>query len=153
MANKIETNKVYKCAAAAIASASIHVKGGTVSIKGSNATHIAQDRGIWSSSFSYDMDDTVTYKDQLFLVKQKVMGIEPNTNVEEDNYYKKIEATDIVNGMVIPKISDLLDTGDNLKEGIHIVAGLPEWFAFVGNATEIWVKAGINTRIVPGDIE
>jgi len=151
MANRIETNKIYKCAAASVGSASIHVAGGTVQIKGSNSTHLVTERGTWSSSIAYAMDDIVSYKNNLFLVKKNITGVEPNIGTEEDENYKKIQANEIKNGMLVPRLNELLDTGDNLKEGIHIVAGLPEWFAFIGNANEIWIKAGINDRIVSGD--
>lgn len=153
MAKRIETNKVYKCAAASIASASIHIAGGTATIKGSNATHLITDRGAWSSSIAYSMDDVISYKGYLFLVKKNLQGIEPNAGTEEDDNYKKIQPTEIKNGMLVPRMNELLETGDDLKEGIHVVAGLPEWFAFIGNASEIWVKAGINDKIVAGDEE
>lgn len=153
MANKIETNKVYKCTAASIASASIHVIGGTAAVKGSNVTHLIMERGAWSSSIAYDMDDVITYKGKMFLVKRDLQGIKPNVNVEEDANYKQIQKTEIKNGMLVPRLNELVDTGDDLKAGIHVVAGLPEWFAFVGSATEIWVKAGINDKITAGDEE
>lgn len=147
MANKIELNKVYKCSTASIASASIHVAGGNASIKGSNATHVINDRGAWTSSIAYDEDDIVSYKNTLFLVKKRLIGVEPQVSLEEDENYKKIQASEITNSMLIPRLNELLDTGDDLKPGIHIVAGLPEWYAFVGTAREVWIKAGINTRI------
>lgn len=153
MAKRIETNKVYKCAAASIASASIHIAGGAVKIKGSNATHAVTDRGTWTSAIAYSMDDVISYKSYLFLVKKNLQGVEPNIAVEEDDNYKKIQANEIKNGMLVPRMDELLDTGDDLKEGIHVVAGLPEWFAFIGSADEIWVKAGINDKIVAGDEE
>ena len=33
---------------------------------------------------------------------------------------------------------------------ISFITGLPEWFAFVGDA-EIWIKMGVDPRIEPGD--
>lgn len=96
MALQAKTNEVYKCQAPTIAGASIHVIGGSVTIKGSN----------------------VTKKD-------------PDTNL-----------------LIIPTFNELVDTGDVLEEGIHLISGLPEWFGFEGSAEEIWVKMGIDPRFI-----
>ena len=54
--------------------------------------------------------------------------------------------------LIVPKLSDLVDTGDDtLSAGtISFINGLPEWFAFVGSG-EIWVKMGVDSRIEPGE--
>lgn len=98
MAIKIEPNKVYKCMSTNIGTASIHVIGGELSIKGSNVTEI-------------------------------------------DEQTKRL---------IVPKFSDLVDTGDTLKEGIHSLATLPEWFGVSGTG-EAWVKMAIDVRIKPGE--
>ena len=49
----------------------------------------------------------------------------------------------------VPALSDFASTGDTLSAGIHPLVGLPEWVIFSGNATEIWVKLGIDSRIEP----
>lgn len=51
----------------------------------------------------------------------------------------------------VPAFNDLMDTGDELEEGIHTLAGLCEWIGFDGDADEIWVKMGIDARITPAD--
>lgn len=51
----------------------------------------------------------------------------------------------------VPAFDDLMDTGDELDEGIHTLAGLCEWIGFEGDAEEVWVKMGIDTRITPAD--
>lgn len=98
MAIKIEPKKVYKCMSPNIAAASIHVIGGSLTVKGSNITEV----------------DPVTRK------------------------------------MIIPKFSELVDTGDTLSEGIHTLATLPEWFGVDGSG-EAWVKMGVDVRVQPGE--
>lgn len=98
MAIKIEPKKVYKCMSPNIAAASIHVIGGSLTVKGSNVTEV----------------DPVTRK------------------------------------MIIPKFSELVDTGDILSEGIHTLATLPEWFGVEGSG-EAWVKMGVDVRVQPGE--
>lgn len=51
----------------------------------------------------------------------------------------------------VPAFSELVETGDELKEGIHPLAGLPEWIGFKGSATAVWVKMGIDARIEPAN--
>lgn len=53
--------------------------------------------------------------------------------------------------LIVPAFSELMDTGDELDEGIHTLAGLCEWIGFDGDATEIWVKMGIDSRITPAN--
>lgn len=48
--------------------------------------------------------------------------------------------------IIRPEFNELVETGDELDEGIHLIAGLPEWFGFEGSATEIWVKMGVDPR-------
>lgn len=52
--------------------------------------------------------------------------------------------------LIIPTIGDLVDTEDTLGAGIHLVAGLPEWFAFTGSG-DVWVKMGVDPRIATGE--
>lgn len=151
MASRLVTNKVYKCQAAAIASASIHVIGGSCKIKGSNVTHSFSRKGSWNSTTLYKMNDVVEFESKYFYVKQECKGIKPNVSVAEDTYYKLLTKDEVNIGILVPTMTDLIDTGDNLDEGIHIVAGLPEWFAFEGSATEIWVKMAIELKITPGE--
>ena len=49
--------------------------------------------------------------------------------------------------LIVPKFSELIDTGDTIEEGIHPLTGLPEWFGFEGSAEAIWVKMGVDPRI------
>lgn len=153
MANKLVTNKVYKCQAAAIASASIHVIGGSCKIKGSNVIRTISCKGHWNATIPYTQGAVVELKNKYFYVKQDVRGVEPNLNVAEDDNYKIITKDEVKAGLLIPTIAELVDTGDELEEGIHIVAGLPEWFAFEGTATEIWVKMAIEIKVTPGEEE
>lgn len=54
--------------------------------------------------------------------------------------------------LIVPAFSELVLTGDDvLEEGIHPLTGLPEWFGFTGDAEAIWVKMGVDSRIVPGE--
>lgn len=55
--------------------------------------------------------------------------------------------------LIVPAFTDLMDTGDELDEGIHTLAGLCEWIGFEGSADEIWVKMGIDSRITTPDAE
>lgn len=57
----------------------------------------------------------------------------------------------ITKKLIIPSFSDLVETGDELSEGIHPLTGLCEWFGFDGNAEAIWIKMGIDPRFNPGD--
>ena len=42
--------------------------------------------------------------------------------------------------LIRPKLDDLVPTGDEmLSEGIHLIAGLPEWIAFKEDA-EVWAR-------------
>lgn len=50
--------------------------------------------------------------------------------------------------LIVPKMSDLVVTDDNLDDGINLLAGLPEWIAFEGTADEIWIKAAIDVRFI-----
>ena len=54
--------------------------------------------------------------------------------------------------LIIPDLSELVDTGDDpLAAGtISFVNSLPEWFAFIGDG-EVWVKMGVDPRIEAGD--
>lgn len=54
------------------------------------------------------------------------------------------------NKLIVPAFNDLIETGDELSEGFHQLAGLPEWFGFTGSGT-VWVKMCVDPRIEPGD--
>ena len=49
--------------------------------------------------------------------------------------------------LIVPEFSDLMETGDEISEGIHPLTGLCEWFGFDGSADAIWVKMGVDPRI------
>lgn len=51
--------------------------------------------------------------------------------------------------LVIPDEGSFVET-DTLDEGIHLIAGLPEWFIFSGSG-DIWVKMGVDPRIATGE--
>ena len=57
--------------------------------------------------------------------------------------------------LLVPTSDQMVDTGDNLAVGLHLIAGLPEWFEFeaaVGAGTpEVWIKMGVDARITPAD--
>ena len=53
--------------------------------------------------------------------------------------------------LIVPKFAELVSTEDELSEGIHPLTGLCEWFGFTGDATAVWVKMGVDSRIVPGE--
>lgn len=56
------------------------------------------------------------------------------------------------NKLKVPEFSTLIPTGDeDLTEGFHPLAGLPEWFGFKGSATAVWVKMCVDPRIEPGN--
>ena len=55
------------------------------------------------------------------------------------------------NKLKVPAFSTLIETGDELAEGFHPLAGLPEWFGFKGSATAVWVKMCVDPRIEPGE--
>ena len=61
----------------------------------------------------------------------------------------KTEYDEETKKLLVPSAADFVATGDELKEGIHSLVGLPEWICFTGSATEIWVKMGIDSRIEP----
>lgn len=64
-----------------------------------------------------------------------------------------VTETDPTTGkLIIPKLADLVDMGDDSVTAgtISFITGLPEWFAFVGDG-EIWIKMGVDPRIEPGD--
>lgn len=41
--------------------------------------------------------------------------------------------------IIIPKFSDLVSTGDTLSTGFYLMAALPEWIGFTGDA-EVWAR-------------
>lgn len=51
----------------------------------------------------------------------------------------------ITNKLIIPTKDKFVQT-DSLSAGLHILAGLPEWFMFTGSG-EIWIKMGVDPRI------
>jgi hypothetical protein len=53
--------------------------------------------------------------------------------------------------LIVPEFSSLIETGDELSEGFHPLAGLPEWFGIKGSATAVWVKMCVDPRIEPGE--
>lgn len=53
--------------------------------------------------------------------------------------------------LIVPAFADLIETGDELSEGIHPLTGLCEWIGFDGSADAIWVKMGVDARIEPGE--
>ena len=55
------------------------------------------------------------------------------------------------NKLKVPAFSTLIETGDELSEGFHPLAGLPEWFGFKGSAEAVWVKMCVDPRIEPGE--
>lgn len=143
MAIKVQTNKVYKCISASIATASIHVIGGTIIIKGSNVTIQRNYKGRVNTKDAlpnkdvldgdtYDVNDikkTFTYK------KGEWIEVNPKDKYE----------------FIKPEKSELVETNDELESGIHLFAGLPEWIMFEGNAEEIWIKAGMDVRFIDLD--
>lgn len=139
MANKLKPNQVYKCIAGSIASASFHVIGGTVTVKGSNVTIAKLYKGNVMTEENLPKD--ATEGDTYTIIKDK----------KHVTWYKD-QWTEIdvnkLNGLIVPELSELVETGDTLEEGIHLIAGLPEWIAFEGDAIEIWAKAGVDVRFV-----
>lgn len=52
----------------------------------------------------------------------------------------------ITKKLIIPDESNFVET-DTLDSGLHLIAGLPEWFIFSGSG-DVWIKMGVDPRIV-----
>lgn len=68
-----------------------------------------------------------------------------SAKIKGSNITKNDEVT---KKLIVPKFSELVETGDKLTTGINLIAGLPEWIGFEGTG-EIWIKMGIDVRIEP----
>ena len=59
--------------------------------------------------------------------------------------------TDNRHQLIIPTADKFVETGDVMEAGIHLIAGLPEFFYLSGEFSECWVKMGVDSRIDPVD--
>lgn len=57
------------------------------------------------------------------------------------------------NKLIVPSKDKFVATDDEMEPGIHLIAGMPEWFYLTGSFTECWVKMGVDVRIEPVDAE
>lgn len=79
------------------------------------------------------------------LASASIHVVSGSAKIKGSNVTKNDEVT---KKLIVPKFAELVDTGDDLKLGINLLAGLPEWIGFEGNG-EIWIKMGIDVRIEP----